>query len=475
MKTLLVETPLALRPTGVYPRNPPIYALYAAATLKQAGAEVQLLDAFQEDLSIDETVARAVRAEAQLIVLIPFDYVRETTPEVTREVARRLAIRAPDCVIGLAGNADEKYMRAHLQACPEIAFAAVGEYELTLAGVVEREPRGLGTIPGLLVRSGDHLESTGPADVVQSADQLPLPAWELVDFDRYIYMPHRFGRTPVYPLLASRGCPYGCPLCIEGMYARITRFRLRSVRSVMQEVRLAIQRYGARELQFTDATFGLNRDWTISLCEALGRLDPPITWSVLSRVDVLTPELLTKMRAAGCWNILYGFESANQHALDNMGKGLRVEQIVQARQWAREAGMEVTASFTLGLPGESREDILRTIDFAIELEPEYAQFFILKDLNNDHAMDPWGTVTREWDNSPYDFRGPIFVPNGIAGVRELKELQRLAYRRFYLRPRYLAGQMARAVKSGQLRRNGSGLATLLKLTTGLGNAAATFS
>jgi anaerobic magnesium-protoporphyrin IX monomethyl ester cyclase len=465
LKTLLVETPLALRPTGVYPRNPPIYALYAAATLKRDGAEVQLLDAFQEDLSIDDTVARVVGSGARLVLLVPFDYVRETAPEVTREIARRLAVRAPQCTVGLAGNASEKYMRSHMEACPSIAFAAVGEYELTLAGVVKNGLNRLGRVPGLLLRSGNGIESTGPAAVILDADRLALPAWELVDFDRYIYMPHRFGRTPVYPLLASRGCPYGCPLCIEGMYARITRYRLRSVRSVMQEVRLAIQRYGARELQFTDATFGLNREWTISLCDALARLDPPVTWTVLSRADVLTPELLERMRHAGCWNILYGFESANQHALDNMGKGLRVEQTVQARRQAREAGIEVTASFTLGLPGESREDILRTIDFAIEQDPEYAQFFILKYLNDDNAMDRWGWVTEEWDNSPYDFRGPIFVPDGIDGVRELKQLQRLAYRRFYLRPRYLAAQLSRAISSGQLRRNGSGLKTLVELTT----------
>jgi len=464
LKTLLVEAPLALQPTGVYPRNPPIYALYAAATLKKAGAEVRLLDAFQEDLSVDETVERIAVAKAQLVVLIPFDYVRETAPEVTREIARRVGRRVPGVTIGLAGNASADYMRAHLEACPEISFAAVGEYELTLAGVVKRGTAGLSEVPGLLRRDGGRIVSTGPGEVFQCADLLPLPAWELVDFDRYIYMPHRFGRTPVYPLLASRGCPYGCPLCIEGMYARITRFRLRSVRSVMQEVRLAVQRYGARELQFTDATFGLNREWTISLCEALARLDPPVTWTVLSRADVLTPELLGWMREAGCWNILYGFESANQHALDNMGKGLRVEQAVQARRWAREAGIEVTASFTLGLPGESREDILKTINFAVEQDPEYAQFFILKYLNGDNAMDRWGWVTKEWDNSPYDFRGPIFVPHGIDGVQEMKDLQRLAYRRFYLRPRYLAGQFARAVRSRQFRRNGSGLRTLLDLT-----------
>ncbi|MBM4356028.1 MAG: hypothetical protein FJ109_19940, partial [Deltaproteobacteria bacterium] len=244
MRIVFLEPPLALEPLGIIPRHPPQYALTAAAVLRDAGHHVALVDAFHDDLAPAETVRRVLAAAPDLLVVVPYDYTRETQPEVTTEIVRQLSASRSDLVTGLAGSVDEPHFRRTMGAAPGIAFACIGEYENTLLavaaalGVGEAPPRGRGNpeavadertdnggidrladrlsaVAGLVVRRGNELRSTGPAVVPQDLDELPFPAWDLVDFERYIYVPHRFRRSPMYPLLAGRGCPFACLCCKE--------------------------------------------------------------------------------------------------------------------------------------------------------------------------------------------------------------------------------------------------------------------
>lgn len=481
MKITFLEPPLALSPSDIVPRHPPQYALYAAALLQRHGYDVAVVDAFHEDLTVAQAAARTAATEPDLVLIVPWDYTRETMPEVTRVLARRLARLLPGVPLGLAGSVDLEHFREQMARTPALDFALVGEYEEVLLRLVRRpEILAQGADapdpgPGLLLRRGrrrhrgdeampagglDGIVDTGVAPPVEDISALPYPAWDLVDFERYIFVPHRFKQSPMYPILASRGCPFACLCCKEAKYAKITRFRLRPVEDVMGEIRFAVDRWGAREIQFSDATFGLKQEWVFELCEALERSGLGLTWSALSRVDVMTPELLRAMGRAGCWNVLYGLESANQHALDNVRKRIRTEMAPQILRATQAAGIEATASFILGLPGEDRDDILRTIRWAAALRPDYAQFFILKHFGEAGELDRWGQVEEQWDLGRFDFRGPVFVPHGIGGVAELKELQKLAYRTFYLRPEYIARRLPRLLSPSQVWRNLLGLYTL---------------
>jgi len=481
MKVLFLEPPLALRPLGIFPRHPPQYALTAAAVLRRAGHQVALVDAFHDDLSLDETVRRVLASSPDLLFIVPYDYTRETLPEVTTALVARLAAARPELAMGLAGSVDEAHFRRRMEAAPGLSFSCIGEYDNTALAVVaaleqsgvpplSRRGHALGhrfmtvqllAVPGLVVRQAGELQGTGPADVPQDLDSLPFPAWDLVDFARYIYVPHRFKRSPMYPLLAGRGCPFACLCCKEAKYAKITRFRLRTVAGVMDEIRHAVTTWGAREIQFSDATFGLRRGWVFELCDALRESRLGLSWSAITRVDVVDREMLSAMKRAGCWNLLYGVESANQHALDLVHKRIDVSQARQALLWTREAGIESTASFILGLPGEDSRDVMRTIRFAVELDPDYAQFFLLKYYGDDDGLDSWGHVEPEWDFSPHDFRGPIFVSARIRSVAQLKRLQRLAYARFYLRPGFALRHMKNLANPRQWPRYAQGLRTLV--------------
>ncbi len=466
MKITYVEPPLNLEPSRIFPRHPPQYALYSAALLRREGFDVAVVDAFHEDLTVPATVRKVLDTRPDLVLIVPYDYTRETLPAVTVALAAGLAAQAPGLPVGLAGSVDVDHFRRPLEAAPALAFALTGEYELSMLRVARQGAQGLSDVPGALFRDGPGIAYAGPAEPVKDLDALPWPAWDLIDFAKYAYVAHRFRQTPMYPLLASRGCPYACDCCKESKYSKITRFRIRSVENVMAEIRWAVEHWGAREIQFSDATFGLKAPWVHELCDALVASGLGLTWSALSRVDVMTPELLDHMGRAGCWNVLYGVESANQHALDLVHKRIRVEQVAPALRATRAAGIEVTCSFILGLPGETRKDILRTLDWAVELDPDYAQFFILKYYSEDGALDRWGRVDPEWDFGRFDFRGPVFIPSAIRDKAELKELQRRAYRRFYLRPGYVLRRLPKLLAPRQIGRSVQGLVTLLKASIG---------
>jgi radical SAM superfamily enzyme YgiQ (UPF0313 family) len=462
MRVLLIEPPLSVTKQGIFPRHPPQYALYSAAVLREAGTEVSILDAFLEDLDINETVERVLEVNPDLTLLLPFDYTRETEPRVTIELVRRIHGAAPHMILGLGGSVDAGFLRQCMDDAGGLSFAICGEYELAMARIAAHGGTDLSAIPGLLVRDGGRVVETGAGDVVEDLDKLPFPAWDLIDFKRYTFVPHRYRRTPMYPLLASRGCPFACLCCKEATYSKIIHYRLRSVPDVLREIRFAIERYGAREIQFSDATFGIRKEWVFELCDGLEREKLDVTWSALMRANLMTPDVLERMAATGCWNVLVGVESANQHALDRVGKGITPDLALKAVRAARDAGIEVTASFILGLPGEDRADVLRTIDLAIDLAPDYAQFFLWKYYGLENPFADCGRLDDTWDLSQIDFRGPVFIPNGFRDKAELKELQRFAYRRFYLRPAYVWRRLPDLLSFEQMRRSIRGVATLLK-------------
>jgi len=158
------------------------------------------------------------------------------------------------------------------------------------------------------------------------------------------------------------------------------------------------------------------------------------------------------MRAAGCYNILVGLESQNESTLRSVKKFLRKETTRAFFSSARECGMEITASFLIGLPGETKDDVRRTVEYAISLEPDYAQFIVHKHFAGTRPFEGQGTYVEEWEFTPQDMLGPMFVPSSFGSKAELRREQWRAYRKFYLRWPYISRRLKDAVRPGQLER-----------------------
>ena len=145
------------------------------------------------------------------------------------------------------------------------------------------------------------------------------------------------------------------------------------------------------------------------------------------------------MAAAGCWNILFGVESLNPAALRAAQKALDPATVAPAIRAARRAGIETIASIMIGLPGDTPESFERTLDAIIEIDPDFAQFFVLQ-LDAEQAP-AGGRFVSEWRGAKHDFWGRVYAADGFRDEAQLHALRRRAFRRFYLRPRYLRGRV----------------------------------
>lgn len=361
----------------------------------------------------------------------------------------------------------------HATACPDdsikseyVDYVVVGEGEKTIKELVETiESKGdISTVKGIYYKKDKVVFSTPRQERLTDLDILPYPARHFVD--RNLYQPSvmHFKRLPVFSIMCGRGCPFKCTFCScsKVFHGKVV---VRSVTSVMEEIKFLVDKYGAKEIMFWDDTFGLYKKWIYELCELIKPLK--ITWSCWMRVDLVNQDLLKAMADSGCWNISYGVESGNQLVLDTIKKGFHIEDIKNAFRWTHEAGMEARGTLILGLPNDTWETMMDTITIAIEIEADYAQFQLLTPYPGTELWDTlstYGEISIS-DLSKYTIWFPVFVAKGLTKESLLKA-QSLAYKKYYIRPKYIVQRLSRIKTFQDFKRNCIGLLSLLNYFKG---------
>lgn len=225
-------------------------------------------------------------------------------------------------------------------------------------------------------------------------------------------------------------------------------------------------KYNMKEISFWDDTMTVNKKWLEKFCNCLIENKVNVTWTCYSRVDTVNLEILKLMKKAGCWNIFYGYESGNQQLLDNINKGITLEQIRNANKWTKEAGIEVRASFMIALPGETPEMAKKTIDFAIELEPEYAQFSITTPYPGTKLYETAKQSGKLRDDfSKYNMWEVVYVPEGYIDEKQIVAIEKLAMRKFYFRFRFIFEKIKRVRSFEDIRRYINGLKMAIGFAT----------
>lgn len=292
-------------------------------------------------------------------------------------------------------------------------------------------------IKGIVFREKNEIIKNPHREHIENLDVLPYPAWDLLPMDKYIPLPNQYKRKPVVSMVVIRGCPYHCTFCSSSaMFGR--KIRAHSPKRVVEQIKYVIDKFGAKEISFWDDMMTVNKNWMNELCDMLIDQKIDITWTCYSRVDAVNRKNLQKMADAGCWNIFYGYESGVQELLNNIKKGITIQQIRDANKWTKESGIEVRASFMIALPGETPQLAQKTIDFAIGLEPEYAQFSITTPYPKTELYDEserWGMLTKNF--TKYNGWEAVFVPYGYKDENEILKTEKKAMKQFYLRPKFI--------------------------------------
>ncbi|MGA9116562.1 MAG: radical SAM protein [Bacteroidota bacterium] len=342
---------------------PPLGTLYACAVARAAGFSVGLFDSM---LAGSEQELRAVLQRDRPRVLVIYDddfnYLTKMCLRRMRQAAFAMAAigRAAGCRVVVHGSDPVDHLEDY--AAHGADYVLCGEGERTLADLLRCLLRAQGDpekTPGLAFLRDGAVHRTPARAVIKDLDSLPFPARDLLDLNRYRRAWSRHGRFSLN-MVTTRGCPYHCNWCAKPLYGQV--YNTRTPANVVDEMLHLRETARPDHLWFCDDIFGLKPGWVASFSEEVVRRQAVIPFKCLARADLLLREdAIGNLARAGCASVWMGAESGSQKILDAMEKGITVEQIRQAAQGLRAAGIRTGFFLQYGYPGETREDIDRTL------------------------------------------------------------------------------------------------------------------
>lgn len=373
-------------PTQKHKRSPfpPLGLMYVAASLRQAGYNVQILDCtFMQSIEQAEEIVR--KTEARYIgihSMITLTRNAVALAEAAKSAGKTVIYGGPD-----PSTAPDKYLKKGFGD-----YVVMGEGERTALELIRTLDRG--DLPldlkGLAFLNGDSLVTTPPRELERDLDSIIPPARDLIDNERYKEVwraDHGYALTSV---MTTRGCPYGCFFCSEKLvFGR--RYTVRSADNVVAELEDIIRKYGYDRVWFADDIFPLRKERTLQICQEIINRDLNFTWSCLARADLVDEEALASMKRAGCEIVFFGVESGSQRMLDAMNRMMTIEQIVSGISAAKRVGLKVHAFMMVGFPSENYESLKQTIDFLKELSPDEFSFTVAYPLPGTelfHMIEP---------------------------------------------------------------------------------------
>ena len=353
---------------------PPLGTLYAAGLLRAHGNSVAVFDTMlQEPQAGFREALREHRPRIVAIYEDDFNFLTKMCLTRMRDVAWGMieAARQAGVRVVVHGSDATDHAADYLRNGCDYVLEGEAEYallELVSAMTGGGDPT---TIPGVKWLKGSGRQASVEMRAhrpMHGRGDLPLPARDLIDVTSYRTAWKSPGRPFSLNLIASRGCPFRCNWCAKPIFG--DAFQLRAAAEVALEMKLLKETYGAEHLWFADDIFGLNRHWLQDFARCVEEQDCAMPFKIQARADLLTKESVHALKRAGCAEVWMGVESGSQKVLDAMEKGLRVEEVVVARDYLKREGIRACYFLQLGYPGERWEDLQKTIALVRETRPD---------------------------------------------------------------------------------------------------------
>ena len=434
---------------------PPLGVAWLAAALERAGHDVAILDAHAERIDLAGVITWIrERGGFELVGITA------TTPLIGNalELSRRIKQEWPHTLTVL-GGVHPTVLPDEVLGEPAVDLVVRGEGENTLCEIAAG--KAWETIEGVSYRREGLISHNPDRELIRDLDSLPFPAYHLLPMSKYRPAAGAAKRTPATSVLATRGCPGRCTFCYR-IFGNSLRFR--SGEKVAEEVKLLQDRYGIREVCFYDDTFTAVKRVVRAFCQTVVDWKLDLTWSCFTRIDAFEEETFRMMKEAGCHQVMFGVESANQNILKNINKKINVDSAEQVIRSMQKLGLDVRAAFMLGNPGETEATMEENIRFALRLDPDLVQFNITTPFPGTE-MYRWADendflLTRNWED--YDLSRPIMKLPTI----EPEVVQRYydsAHRRFFLRPKFILKRLWRLRSPTELASAVRGLRMIVKI------------
>jgi radical SAM superfamily enzyme YgiQ (UPF0313 family) len=422
--------------------KPPYTLALIASLLRAKGCDIRLVDLTATRQTAKDLIA-ALDAEGFAPTLILFP---STTPTLAADVVAMAELKArygaPLFCFG--PHASTTPHQSMLRA-PVVDGMFVGEPEDAAVQLALLPSAGdLSSIASLTWRRGATVFPNTAHGSFSGFLSMPYPAWDLVPMKSYS-LP--LVNRPYVIVETSRGCPYSCDFCVAPIHQG-HKFRERSARAIVDEIERGYRELGIDFFYLWGDTVTLNVKSFTAFCDELIARKLPIQWFGNARADNLTdPAFVHRLRKAGCWMLALGIETESEDIRKDMVKRLERQKIQTAFRNMRDAGIKSFAFFIFGYPGETRETMEHTVDYAIELDPDFANFYPAVPypgtaLYAKAVQEGW-LVEEDWSRMEYSFY--LMAGNGLDERIVFDAINR-AKRRFFLRPSYLARRMGDVVK-----------------------------
>ncbi len=291
-----------------------------------------------------------------------------------------------DILTIVGGPHSSSLPESFLEYCKDIDVVARGEGETTILNILEahKNKKDLSDIKNIAFRKNNDIVVTEKEDPLTYLDILPFPAYHLVDLEKYFQAERlgfsvrgRFnypGAERAIPMITSRGCPYGCVFCSIHLHMG-RKWRTHSTEYVLKHIEHVVNKYKINHIHFEDDNINFKMENFSKLVDGIAKFN--ITWDTPNglRADKLDKELLQKCKDSGCTYLIIGVESAVPKVLTNIiNKQLKLREVVRAAKLCKEVGLDCRAFYVIGFPGEIKQDMRRTTDFALMLLHKYHVF-----------------------------------------------------------------------------------------------------
>ncbi len=416
-------------------KSPSLGLLHLAAIAREQGYRPSIIESGVFGLSANDVAAHVIAQRPAYVGITLFTVGVWGAATIARQVKKAL----PETVIIVGGPHISSMGPETIERFCEFDIAVVGEGEKVLMELLAALEQGqdLFSVPGVIYRGDQGVRITSGKPVAKVLDELPMPAWDLLQAFPHAYKPaiYDFPRGPVATIAASRGCPFHCRFCDTSTFgAGVRHYSPQAVFNMMKHLH---DGYSVRHIMFVDDLFLASRVRVTELCNLLLEDGLKMTWTCTARVDTVKPDVLAVMKRAGCWEISFGLETGSDELLRKMDKVAKVERAEEAVTWTAAAGIRTKGLFMLGYPGETLETIRMTKDFIRRIPMQIMNLTKFTPYPGSPIYrDLYGTNIKEDHWEKMNGMNFVWAPDGFT-VDDLDRHYQEILMAFYQRPRIL--------------------------------------
>ena len=442
--------------------EPPVWAGLMATFVRNHGFSVSIIDATAEELSSQETAEKIAELNPVLTAVVVYGQ----QPSASTQVMPG-ASAVCTAIKQISTNFKVLLVGGHVAALPERSlreentdFVAAGEglyTMLELLAALKSDAPDYSKVRGLLYWEGKEVKANPPAPLLMDVEEkMPGIAWDLLPMEKYrAHNWHCFDglqRQPYAALYTTLGCPFHCSFCCiqapfksgeqELGYKEITNsYRFWSPQRVMEEIDLLVNKYGVRNIKIADEMFVLNPKHVLGICDGIIERGYNLNIWAYARVDTVRDEMLDKLKRAGFNWLALGIEAANERVRDDVQKGYNQEDIRKTVDKIRNAGINIIGNYIFGLPEDDLETMQATLDLALDLNCEFANFYSAmaypgSPLYN-KAIQEGLSLPESWSGYSQHAVDTMPLPTKYLSSAQVLEFRDHAFQVYFNNPKYL--------------------------------------